>query len=59
MPRVKKLQPTIRDDMQATMQQHALVFRDEDILQEGLDKITKVYKSYSDIGITDRGMTWE
>ena len=63
----KKSTAQIRDDMQNTMQEHALVFRTEEILQEGLDKITKVYKSYDDINInaddTDdagagRGMIW-
>ncbi|MDA0780963.1 MAG: succinate dehydrogenase flavoprotein subunit [Rickettsiales bacterium] len=48
----------IRDNMQVTMQDHAAVFREETSLQEGLDKITNVYESYSDIGISDRGMTW-
>jgi succinate dehydrogenase / fumarate reductase flavoprotein subunit len=48
----------IRKDMQITMQEHGLVFRDQDILQEGVDKIEKIYTSYNDIGITDRGMTW-
>ncbi len=48
----------IRDEMQEVMQNHAAVFRTDDVLQQGLDMMTIVYKSYNDINITDRGMTW-
>jgi len=54
----KKTTAQIRDDMQETMQNHAAVFRNEESLQEGLDKITKIHESYNDISISDRGMTW-
>lgn len=48
----------IRDDMQHVMQNHAAVFRTEESLKEGVELIDKVFKSASDIGITDRGMVW-
>lgn len=48
----------IRLNMQKTMQKHAAVFRTDKSLEEGLDKITKVYRSYDDIGIKDRGLIW-
>lgn len=48
----------IRGDMQRTMQNHAAVFRTEDTLEEGTEKIEEVYKSYDDIGISDRGLIW-
>jgi succinate dehydrogenase / fumarate reductase flavoprotein subunit len=54
----KKSTAQIRDEMQAVMQKHALVFRNEEILEEGLDMITDVYNSYDEIGITDRGLVW-
>jgi succinate dehydrogenase / fumarate reductase flavoprotein subunit len=54
----KKSTAEIRAEMQDVMQKHALVFRNEEILEEGLDLITKVYNTYDEIGITDRGLVW-
>ena len=48
----------IRDDMQRTMQKHAAVFRTGDSMQEGVDKMQKVFDSFADVGVTDRGMVW-
>ncbi len=48
----------IRKEMQAVMQGHANVFRTEDIMAEGVKKIEKVYDSYKEISIADRGMVW-
>lgn len=48
----------IRDHMQHVMQNNAAVFRTEETLKEGVDKIDQVYKSFNDIGISDRGMVW-
>ncbi len=48
----------IRDEMQSIMQTNALVFRTEDTLKQGSKKITANYKSYKDIGISDRGLVW-
>lgn len=48
----------IRDNMQRVMQNHAAVFRTEESLAEGVELIDKVFASYQDIGITDKGMVW-
>ncbi len=48
----------IRSDMQDTMQNHAAVFRTDEVLQEGCKKIDKTVASYQDLGINDRGMVW-
>jgi len=48
----------IRENMQRTMQTHAAVFRTEDSLAQGVEKIDQVYASYKDLKISDRGMIW-
>jgi succinate dehydrogenase / fumarate reductase flavoprotein subunit len=48
----------VRLEMQKVMQNHAAVFRDEKSLKEGCDKIAKVFKSYDDISIKDKGLVW-
>jgi succinate dehydrogenase / fumarate reductase, flavoprotein subunit len=49
---------TIRLQMQKTMQKHAAVFRDTEILEEGKRKIDVVYQNMADIGIKDRSLIW-
>jgi succinate dehydrogenase / fumarate reductase, flavoprotein subunit len=44
--------------MQKTMQTHAAVFRDNEILAQGKTKIDAVYTSMADIGIKDRSLVW-
>jgi succinate dehydrogenase / fumarate reductase flavoprotein subunit len=46
----------IRLDMQHTMQKHCAVFRDSELLREGLGKIDNVFARIQDIGITDRSL---
>lgn len=46
----------IRLKMQRTMQKHCAVFRDSELLSEGLTLIDDVYKTISDVGITDRSL---
>ena len=48
----------IRMEMQKCMQNHAAVFRTEEILQKGCDKMLEVFKSFQDLHITDRGLIW-
>jgi succinate dehydrogenase / fumarate reductase flavoprotein subunit len=48
----------IRLDMQKTMQNHAAVFRTQKVLEEGKEKILEIYKSFEDLGISDRGLVW-
>jgi succinate dehydrogenase/fumarate reductase flavoprotein subunit len=40
------------------MQTNCAVFRDGTVLQEGVDKITEIWKETSDISVTDRSMIW-
>lgn len=48
----------IRLQMQKTMQRHAAVFRRQDLLEEGVNKLDEVCHMYKDLGITDRGNIW-
>lgn len=48
----------IRGDMQRSMQNNAAVFRTEETLKEGVSEMRKIFDSYEDIGISDRGMVW-
>lgn len=48
----------VRDDMQHTMQGHAAVFRTEETLQQGVDKIKQVFQSFADVRVTDRSLIW-
>jgi len=48
----------IRIDMQRIMQNNCAVFRAPDVLQEGVEAIDRVAKSFADLGITDRSMIW-
>ncbi len=48
----------IRLNMQKTMQTDAAVFRTQETLDEGVQKMNDVYKSYEKVGIKDRSMIW-
>ncbi len=48
----------IRLEMQKTMQNHAAVFRTEEIMQKGCDKMQEVFASFEDLKIADRGLVW-
>jgi succinate dehydrogenase / fumarate reductase flavoprotein subunit len=48
----------LRIEMQKTMQNHAAVFRTEETLAEGKEKIDKIRSTYQDIKTTDRSMIW-
>jgi succinate dehydrogenase / fumarate reductase flavoprotein subunit len=48
----------IRLAMQRTMQAHAAVFRTQESLQEGVDELEKVFASFADVGVSDRGLVW-
>lgn len=49
---------SIRLDMQKVMQTDAAVFRTEQSLQEGVEKIAKVVESFDEVGVKDRSMIW-
>ncbi|KAI9168454.1 succinate dehydrogenase flavoprotein subunit [Blastocladiella emersonii ATCC 22665] len=48
----------IRLNMQKTMQRDAAVFRTQESLDEGVEKIDEVVKSFSDVNVTDTGLIW-
>jgi succinate dehydrogenase / fumarate reductase flavoprotein subunit len=48
----------IRVNMQRVMQAHAAVFRTGESLQEGVHKLADVFKSFADVGVTDRSLVW-
>jgi succinate dehydrogenase flavoprotein subunit len=48
----------IRLEMQRVMQNHAAVFRTGDSLQEGIDKLERVFASFADVGVSDRTLIW-
>jgi len=48
----------IRLDMQKAMQSDAAVFRTQSTLDEGVQKLRAIYKSFDNIGIKDRSMIW-
>jgi succinate dehydrogenase / fumarate reductase flavoprotein subunit len=48
----------IRLEMQHTMQKHAAVFRDSELLGEGVKKIEQVNKRLEDVAVADRSLIW-
>jgi succinate dehydrogenase / fumarate reductase flavoprotein subunit len=48
----------IRMDMQRTMQKHAAVFRDSELLADGVVKMQAVNKRLQDVKIADRSLIW-
>jgi succinate dehydrogenase (ubiquinone) flavoprotein subunit len=48
----------IRLNMQRAMQTDAAVFRTQESLDDGVKKITEIYKSFDQVSVTDRSMIW-
>ncbi|WP_168453775.1 succinate dehydrogenase flavoprotein subunit [Sphingopyxis microcysteis] len=48
----------IRTEMQRAMSAHAAVFRTDELMAEGKEKLTKTYQRMNDIGVTDRSLIW-
>ncbi len=48
----------VRAEMQKTMQKHCAVFRDSALLAEGVQQMGEVYRSFADVGVTDRSLIW-
>jgi succinate dehydrogenase / fumarate reductase flavoprotein subunit len=48
----------IRLEMQQTMQKHAAVFRDNELLSEGVAQMDKVYARMADVSVTDTSLIW-
>jgi succinate dehydrogenase (ubiquinone) flavoprotein subunit len=48
----------VRNDMQKAMQSDAAVFRTQETLDEGVKKVSSIYRDFEKIGIKDRSMIW-
>ncbi|KQN03146.1 fumarate reductase [Sphingomonas sp. Leaf230] len=48
----------IRLDMQQTMQKHCAVFRDTELLNQGVEKMAGIYSRMTDVAVKDRSMIW-
>ena len=48
----------VRLEMQKIMQKHAGVFRTDELLQEGVDKMDALYKQFQDVSIDDKSSTF-
>ena len=48
----------LRLRMQKVMQSNCAVFRDGPVLQEGVEKISAIWKDSEDIRVTDRSLVW-
>ncbi|WP_326914070.1 succinate dehydrogenase flavoprotein subunit [Sphingopyxis chilensis] len=48
----------IRTEMQRAMSAHAAVFRTEELMAEGKEKLTKTYQRMNDVHVTDRSLIW-
>ncbi|HEX7046939.1 MAG TPA: succinate dehydrogenase flavoprotein subunit [Gammaproteobacteria bacterium] len=48
----------IRLEMQKTMQAHAAVFRTGEVMEEGLNVLNDIYKSFENVQVTDASMIW-
>ncbi len=48
----------IRLDMQKCMQSHAAVFRTEDSLAKGTEKMHEIFNSFESLKVSDRGLIW-
>lgn len=48
----------LRNKMQRCMQNHAAVFRAEESLAEGTQKMSDIFKEFEDLKIEDHGLVW-
>ena len=48
----------IRLELQKTMQVHCAVFRTEESLSEGVEKVTAIAEQIKDVSVSDRTMVW-
>ncbi|PAL21373.1 succinate dehydrogenase flavoprotein subunit [Sphingopyxis sp. GW247-27LB] len=48
----------IRTEMQRAMSQHAAVFRTDELMAEGKEKLARTYARMQDVHVTDRGLIW-
>jgi len=48
----------IRTEMQRAMSQHAAVFRTDELMAEGKEKLAATYQRMEDINVSDRSLIW-
>lgn len=48
----------IRLDMQKTMQRHCAVFRTEEVMQQGVEKMATVAARFDDVRVCDHSLAW-
>ena len=48
----------LRGEMQRTMQAHCAVFRTEELMAEGVNKMADIWSKMDDLKISDSGMIW-
>jgi succinate dehydrogenase / fumarate reductase flavoprotein subunit len=48
----------LREEMQREMQDHCAVFRTGEVLQEGVDRLVKVWQKRAALKVTDRSLIW-
>jgi succinate dehydrogenase / fumarate reductase flavoprotein subunit len=48
----------IRTEMQRTMSMHAAVFRTDELMAEGKDKLAAIYQRMEDVNVSDRSLIW-
>ncbi len=48
----------IRLEMQKVMQSDAAVFRTGQVLKEGMERLSRTFKSFRDVRVSDRGLIW-
>ncbi|GAA4214714.1 succinate dehydrogenase flavoprotein subunit [Sphingomonas endophytica] len=48
----------LRAEMQRTMQRHCAVFRDSELLSEGVARIETIYQGMNDVSVADRSLIW-
>lgn len=48
----------IRLQMQKTMQDNCAVFRTEQVMREGVEKLTAICNKFADVSVTDRSLIW-
>ena len=48
----------LRDRMQRAMQEDLAVFRTEETMQSGCDRISEIWRAKADISVTDRSLIW-
>jgi succinate dehydrogenase (ubiquinone) flavoprotein subunit len=49
---------SLRDEMQRAMQTHAAVFREEETMKEGCQKLSAINSKRANLGIKDRSLIW-